>query len=161
MKQCAKCAETKQDTAFYASSRGRLEASCKRCRNRAKLLRGKVVGSPAWLKVRYYRLRRKAQSRGIPFLLTRTDVLTLLQTKECSYCSDELSVSGPCTFNTLSVDRIDNRLGYTLVNTTAACFRCNCLKGRLEARDYWRCAEVLLATIRRCRQENIAPLEQP
>lgn len=63
--------------------------------------------------------RSSAKKKGLTHTLDKNEVLKLIQ-NPCSYCLD--------TATRMSLDRIDNDAGYTLLNVVAACIRCNYMR---------------------------------
>lgn len=67
---------------------------------------------------RLYQYRAQAEKRGYGFFLT-DDQFFELMAAPCKYCDQEHS---------LGVDRVDNNIGYTVVNSVPCCKVCNRMK---------------------------------
>jgi hypothetical protein len=67
----------------------------------------------------YYRYRKGALKRDLPFDITYEQFLSFWQ-KPYSYCGD--------TINTIGIDRVDNTKGYEMGNLVACCGACNRMK---------------------------------
>jgi len=63
---------------------------------------------------------RNAKKRSLVFELTLEDFIQFFWEKPCHYCGETNECSG--------VDRVDNSLGYTLVNSVPCCKTCNLMK---------------------------------
>jgi len=68
----------------------------------------------------YLNKHKNAVSRGIEFTLTLADMRKLLKKKTCYYTGQKLTFNNGDQ-NRLSLDRVDNKLGYTKENTVACC----------------------------------------
>lgn len=90
---------------------------------------------------------RGAARRGIPFLLTLEEFLDFSQ-KFCHYCGEPPSniydLKNPKTgqsrggkaFIYNGLDRVDNRVGYSVDNCVSCCAMCNKAKGSLSYYDF-------------------------
>lgn len=76
----------------------------------------------------YLMKKHNALSRGIEFKLTLSDMKRLLKTKYCKYSGVLLTLEGD---SKLTLERIDNTIGYTKENTIAVSSAANVLKNRL------------------------------
>jgi len=83
-------------------------------------------------------VRQGARHRGLPFELTRKQFGKIVALS-CSYCDappsnkwkfrdKEYAYSG--------IDRLDNRLGYTVDNAVPCCAQCNRAKGTLDLEEF-------------------------
>lgn len=78
-----------------------------------------------------------AKRKGIAFELTLEDVLILFWEKPCHYCGEPLRTAG--------IDRIDNKLGYTIENTVPCCKVCNMMKNKHNLKDFLtKCDKIAL-----------------
>jgi hypothetical protein len=75
---------------------------------------------------RYVILLRNARSRNLQVEISQEYFEKLIKENKCHYCFQALPAAGS------SVDRVDNKLGYTENNVVPCCKRCNNLKGRIE-----------------------------
>jgi hypothetical protein len=76
-----------------------------------------------------HRLKARAKELGVECTLTREDIKAMLETKVCPILGIPLFVGGGlATWNSPSIDRIDNNLGYTKDNCRCISHRANNLK---------------------------------
>lgn len=95
------------------------------------------------VKHRYVHLRFSAQRRGIEFNLDRELFYEWFnnQKKECIYCNktfEQVQVSTDrldIKSKNLSIDRLNNNIGYQIDNIGICCGRCNMIKGNFFTRD--------------------------
>lgn len=90
-------------------------------------------------KGRFSSLRAQARAAGRTMGIS-FEYFVILRSHPCNYCGGSLPESGS------GMDRLDNRIGYTLSNTVACCGQCNRDKGRLEqiGFTYPRTVELML-----------------
>jgi 5-methylcytosine-specific restriction endonuclease McrA len=85
----------------------------------------------------YSVLRNKAKKRNIDFNILEEDFKDWYnkQKQKCIYCGRSLTTIQKDTKESdnhkhrLTIDRKDNKKGYTIENITLACYRCNVIKG--------------------------------
>lgn len=141
-KICSKCQKSLPVKSFYWSqNKQKYYCYCKACRrdyqveNRGQALRKQSIRLAAqrknnWASYRYPFLKHSAKRRNISFLISKEEFSAWYKSQcpyKCSYCEltlEELKHLGI----DMSVDRIDNALGYTLDNLTLACLTCNKVK---------------------------------
>lgn len=80
---------------------------------------------------------KTSKQRGINFELTIPQFRRLMLLKTCHYSGIELYKGKPRdeenpSFNSMTIDRIDNTIGYTKDNSVVAAYGVNQLKGELE-----------------------------
>lgn len=75
------------------------------------------------LTIALYSAKRRARLAGMPFKLKRSD---LVLPKRCPICRKKMILR---TMTTPSIDRVDNRRGYTEKNCRIICRLCNLRKG--------------------------------
>ena len=80
---------------------------------------------------------KTSKQRGINFELTLGQFKRLMNTKTCHYSGIELYKGKPRdeenpSFNSMTIDRIDNTIGYTKDNSVVAAYGINQIKGELE-----------------------------
>lgn len=84
----------------------------------------------------FQRYKRRAMERGYEFSLTYSQFL-MLNKSACHYCDDPPSQWATSKAGILfwynGIDRVDNKLGYTLANSVACCSLCNQMKHVLPA----------------------------
>jgi hypothetical protein len=72
-----------------------------------------------------------SKRRGLEFLIERIDFIHLLA-QPCSYCGKTALEAGGRN----GIDRIDNGLGYTVVNVVTCCFTCNQMKSKRSVSEF-------------------------
>jgi len=114
---CRQCHEDKPMDEFekhISRSGGRdRRHTCKVCRNTRK--RELFLNA----NTKYVKYKQSAKERNYAFDLTFDEFLTFWQ-KPCSYCNREIA--------TIGIDRVDNTIGYVLVNCVSCCSICNSMK---------------------------------
>lgn len=90
----------------------------------------------------YYNYQRSAKIRGLDFGLTLNDFIDFIK-QPCTYCGNilntiEVSIgsNNNVKLRCNGIDRIDNTKGYTIVNCTACCSKCNYAKGSMTTQEY-------------------------
>ncbi len=73
-------------------------------------------------KGKYYTLKEKAKRRNIKFSIKLREFEKIYKNKICYYCRDKIKLKE------WSLDRIDNKKGYTLGNIYVCCLWCNKMK---------------------------------
>jgi hypothetical protein len=68
-----------------------------------------------------------AEVRGFSWELTFEDFMKFWQ-KPCSYCGDNIE--------TIGIDRVNNKIGYTKENSISCCHLCNLMKRTLTIEDF-------------------------
>jgi hypothetical protein len=79
----------------------------------------------------YAKYRHRAHRLGLSFAIGRERFKALTTGGECAYCRRAAQPDRP-----LGLDRIDNDGGYTHLNVTPCCPRCNRMKGTLGVGDF-------------------------
>jgi hypothetical protein len=84
--------------------------------------------------------KRGARDRGLSFELDN-DSFRKLTKGNCYYCGEEpknigksLSITADYIYN--GIDRLNNRIGYTIENSVTCCKRCNMMKMELSIEDF-------------------------
>lgn len=72
------------------------------------------------------RLKSGAKRRNLMFELTLEDVTNIIS-KQCNYCGETDSIS---------IDRVDNKIGYTKENSVPCCTMCNMMKKDFDLKDF-------------------------
>ena len=94
--------------------------------------------------LKYLQKQVNAQERGLEFTLTLQDMRTLLKKKTCYYSGATLTLTGETA---LSLDRIDDSVGYTRENTCACASVVNKVKNELLEKNL--CKGLTIAQIKR------------
>lgn len=74
----------------------------------------------------YGRLKSGAKRRNLDFNITLRDV-EFICSKNCYYCNDSESIS---------IDRVDNNIGYIKTNCVSCCTMCNMMKKNFTKNDF-------------------------
>ncbi len=90
---------------------------------------------------KYIEKMQNAKNRGVEFDLTLTSMKNLVKAKRCYYTGVELTV-GTGLPTDMSIDRVDNSLGYVKGNVVACCQGANRIKGLMEKGGY---SEIMIA----------------
>lgn len=85
----------------------------------------------------YYFLQQSSKTRSMPIEISKEDFISWygLQDKRCYFCGiteEQIKKSNMDIFKKykrLTIDRLDNYLGYSTKNIKLACFICNRIKG--------------------------------
>lgn len=141
VKRCYICRKMLPMSEFHKSKNrpGGLTNECKTCAsNRQK----ELYKGTRRLRIQYQVIARRANRQETPFHITFEEFckwdesLGHYDTRICPYCG--LTVKESKTFQKLrgkkrlcgfTVDRIDNKKGYSLDNIQRVCFLCNAIKG--------------------------------
>lgn len=89
----------------------------------------------------YKKYKRRAKSRGQKFNLSLFHFLMLTKLP-CTYCGIKpkqvYNITKIKKYNYFynGLDRIDSSKGYTLMNVTPACFRCNGMKSKMSFENF-------------------------
>lgn len=84
-------------------------------------------GYRATIEGKFVAYKGNAIRRNISFNLSLKEFITFWQ-KDCWYCGDSIK--------TISLDRVDNTVGYILSNVTSCCDDCNFMKGTLTQAEF-------------------------
>lgn len=114
--------------------------SCGHCTGRA------MAYGYAALKSKYRNYQSKAKARNLIWQLDLFQFLHITQEK-CHWCGSEptqiiSSPRGKYIFN--GIDRVDNKLGYTLDNSVPCCGICNLMKREMTAEEWMTQMEKIL-----------------
>jgi len=119
LRHCKDCGGDLPLTDFYLRVRGgsRVEVrpGCKPCHNR-RTVQGQSTRPANGAFMRY---RANARAKGQPFAIDLAFVQDTLQ-KSCHYCDDRSIL--------ITIDRMNNALGYSPENCVPCCIRCNLVK---------------------------------
>ena len=125
MKTCSTCKKECELSNFYKNG---LAYQCKQCakeysKKRIKIQR-RIKFTYEWYKNRYNTKKHHViKKRHINFNLSFKEWLFLVKQTNCFYCKRETKP--------ITIDRINNKIGYTKKNCKPSCFRCNYLKSYL------------------------------
>jgi len=108
-----------------------------------------LTGLDAYLHKRMRGWRASAKGRSLEFSLTREDIVSLYhrQNGKCFYTGIEVQL-GPNSQETLSLDRLDSKGGYTLQNAVICTRIANMIKWTLTLPDLYKFCELVLANRR-------------
>lgn len=94
------------------------------------------------LKQLFAKLKDKAKVRNIKITLTFKQFCKLRE-KTCRYCNNILPEAG------YGVDRLNNKLGYTVKNSVPCCSKCNKAKMEMSERDFMCHIEAIYKTAKK------------
>lgn len=121
LKKCNDCGVFKSIFNYNKSGRNRRRARCKACYKEYRKVSDFKPES------RFNKYKRDAKRRNIPFNLKKEDFFSF-ENKNCRYCGEKVFP--------ISLDRIDNNIGYDLDNVDSCCSSCNSLKHVLGELDF-------------------------
>jgi len=123
-KKCTSCLEMRPPELYYKSKRvdGKTYV-CKLCHRKAVRSYRKVPESYAWYYRRIEKMRSHARTRGLDFTLTVDEYRAIKKQTNCSYCGAATDV--------ITLDRVDNNIGYVKENMVGCCWICNKIKSNL------------------------------
>lgn len=157
---CKDCGETNPEQ-FYTSNKGR----CKKCTSARNNHRYHSLTDPdketykdrskAWqddniLLYRWRSARNRAAKKGLMFSITEQDILTLWWQQDglCHYTGQPMkhkrddSVGGPST-QSVSLDRLDNNIGYVNGNVVLCLASVNTMKNTMTLQEFKELITVL------------------
>ena len=127
MRICRRCLVSKKETAFRSKT-----DLCTYCREGASIEarreRRRTPYTHDWWMHRFTKMKASAKRRNIEYSLTFEELKELDSRKNCFYCNIEFGPRGG-HMDSITLDRVDNALGYIYRNIVAACRSCNCKKG--------------------------------
>jgi len=137
-KVCPSCKLSKNLSEYHIDKSTKLgvKTYCKVCSNLRRrkdkersleIYHQKYSGTPLQ---KYRSIVSNAPRRKISINITSGDFCNWYskQEKKCSYC-ERILIQGKRGNDGLTVDRIDNNIGYELGNILLCCWRCNVIKG--------------------------------
>lgn len=117
MKKCIKCEINQNSNLYYYNWN-----VCNLCKSKQAKLRNDNLGSNGWLSSKYFKIKGHAKRRKKHFSLDKDVFKQIMSSKKCSYCKCKL------THKIITLDRLDNSIGYTNDNCYACCMSCNRIK---------------------------------
>lgn len=147
-KTCFKCKKTKETSLFFkhGQTSDGFHSWCKSCckegneKSRAKLnstIQGRAV-------VFLRNAQRSAKKRQQEFSLTVEDIVEFWNKQDgiCPYTGRQMELKVG-SLNTVSIERIDSKIGYTKENTILVCQAVNRMKSNFSFEDFYSlCANV-------------------
>lgn len=131
VKACRNCGETKDISQFHLDRQcGGYKLDCNVCRN--KLLNEKRATTRTWSE-RIRTTKYRAKKKGREFDLTDTFLESLWNSQQglCFYTGQPMLDqfgTGASKSDSVSIDRVDSKRGYTQDNVVLCCNRANMLK---------------------------------
>ncbi len=115
-KICKKCLLSKANTEFR---KHRLD--CKSCEKiRIADYRNTPLG-------KFKKCKLDAKRRNLDFELDYNDFIKF-ENINCYYCGEAI--------NSISLDRLNNKVGYYITNVVSCCYKCNCLKHVFDENEF-------------------------
>jgi len=136
--RCSRCKEIKPILEFQHGRRGQQYeyrfSYCNKCRKKQVYL-NLNNDCVRFLRDRYNRLKRKAKSKDIVFTLTAEELIAKYHQQQtlCFYTDVVMDIqvgNGLCR-HSMSVDRLNPKLGYTNANTALCTHKANTIKSDL------------------------------
>lgn len=132
MKVCKICKKNLPENFFYTIKQGKYRLNrCSKCLSKRSVAlimkKRKIKFSREWFKRRFDRLKRNARDRNKKFYLTFEDFCKIrtYKNEKCFYCNSTTNIP-------FSIERLNNKIGYTVQNCVVACWRCN----KMKSKDY-------------------------
>ena len=148
MKQCTKCKEIKELILFFKHSQtpDRLHSWCKSCCNKGSARSRDKLNSTIEGRATVFlqNAKKAAIKRGHLFELTITNIVNCWEQQKtiCAY-SGRLMTLKSGQLNTVSIERIDSKIGYTIENTVLVCQAINRMKSDFEFDNFYNlCRDV-------------------
>lgn len=122
-KVCSTCKTSKPKTEFYkrAGSYDGLRSQCKSCKYKARIAYRKTPRG------KFLETKADAKRRDLKFTLKFEEFLSF-EDVPCHYCG--------YIPDTISLDRVDNDLGYHIDNVVSCCYMCNSMKHIFNKEDF-------------------------
>jgi hypothetical protein len=142
LRECSKCHEIKERTEFFKHSQRSdgLHSWCKSCckKGNKESLRKKYSNFEGRITTFLRTCKASAEKRGQEFSLTRNDLIEMWETQEgiCAYTGIEMTTQ-PATSVSVSVERVNNNIGYTKDNTILVCNAVNRMKSNFSGEEFF------------------------
>jgi len=108
------------------------------CLQKEKAKSQKIPNGGAAKNKLYGQYANKSKKRGYSFELTKDEFL-IKTSEQCYYCGTPPTAvfkSKTSSYVYNGIDRVDNKQGYTTINTVACCSICNYAKRELSSKDF-------------------------
>ena len=150
MKKCFRCKEVKAEGFFFRhmQTADGLHSWCKQCcqAGNAKA-RAKKDSTIAGKGITIWRNARKsAEKRNQEFSITLADIIQCWNQQQqiCAYTGREMTLIAK-QLNTVSIERINSKIGYTPQNTILVCQAVNRMKSNFAYEDFYElCRDVTM-----------------
>ena len=148
IKTCFRCKESKSLDLFfkhYQTSDGYhswCKSCCKEGNNKSRTKQNSTIEGRA--KIFLMNAQKSAKKRNQSFELSIQDIVDCwnAQVKICAYSGREMTLEAG-KLNTVSIERIDSNVGYTIKNTILVCQAINRMKSDFEYEDFYNlCRDV-------------------
>ena len=121
----------KKKKEYYEKNKTRIAKRRKEIYEEKKKEYQKYWASP---KGKYIVYKSSAKKRGLQFLLT-LDTFKQILKQPCFYCND--------AFDSIGIDRVDNKIGYIDDNIVSCCYSCNLMKRAMSQDSFIRqCSKI-------------------
>jgi hypothetical protein len=141
-KSCAKCGEIKDVSLFFKhhdTSDG-FHSWCKPCckEGNNKSREKKYSTFDGRISTFLSSCKKNSEKRKNEFSLTKEDLIEMWETQGgiCCYTGIEMTTL-PAKPNSVSVERVDNSIGYTRENTVLVCNEINAMKSAMDGKDFF------------------------
>lgn len=148
LKTCFKCKETKVTSLFFKHHQTSdgfhswCKSCCKEGSNKSKVKLNSTIEGRATVFLR--NAKKSAEKRNQEFSLDIKDITEFwnLQNGICPYTGRQMTLEAG-KLNTVSIERIDSKIGYTKSNTILVCQAINRMKSDFKFEDFYSlCADV-------------------
>jgi hypothetical protein len=142
MKTCFCCKETKETSLFFKHSQtpDGLHSWCKACCKKGNAKSRDKVNSKIETRAKVFlqNAKKSAKKRNQEFSLEINDVVGFWndQAMICAYSGLEMTLEAG-KLNTVSIERIDSKIGYTKDNTILVCQAINRMKSDFSYEDFY------------------------
>jgi hypothetical protein len=148
MKVCFKCKEKSSYEFFFKHNQTSdgYHSWCKKCCTEGNIKSRNKQNATIEGRARVFLLnaKRSAAKRNQEFSLTIKDIADFWHEQQqiCAYTGREMTLL-PSQLNTVSIERIDSKIGYTKENTILVCQAINRMKSDFEFDDFYEfCKDV-------------------
>jgi hypothetical protein len=133
---CEKHLQEKRDRTNKSRAKRRKQGLCVYCGGK------RPCGCQSCKPAKYTSLKNRAKSRHIEFTMTKSEFEKWLSStaKVCTYCGvsvEQLALSR-CSKKSMTIDRMNNDIGYKIDNICLACHRCNNSKSNFFTFEQWK-----------------------
>mgnify|MGYP000888331377 CR=1 FL=1 len=150
MKTCFKCKEQKSFNLFFRHNQTSdgFHSWCKGCCNEGNKKSRVKVNSTIEGRARVFlqNAAKSAKKRNQEFSLTVDDIVKcwIDQSEVCAYSGRKMVLEAG-NLNTVSIERIDSKIGYTMGNTILVCQAINRMKSDFLFEDFYElCSDVAI-----------------
>lgn len=134
---CIEC--RKEEKREYMSRDYVIEKNKKYYQDNKEVIRERTNKHRKTLNGQYHEYKKSAKKRNIQFELTQTECEPFFNSS-CHYCGD--------IYEGLGMDRLNNKIGYSLNNIVPSCYRCNIMKHTSSKDEFIKQIEKILENLK-------------